>query len=269
MLFLGGDAALDPIAGALRGAGAREGGDPEFAASHILAGWPRLQAEIGERTLPQEVRFEEIGGLSYTKGCYTGQETVARLHFRGHTNRELRGLLWRGPALEGDIMAAADGGGGRGYLGTRPSTGSVGLALIRRDVPGRSRDAAGRRPGRPAAISARSRDPMNFVTGGTGWSAAMHRRAGGTRRPGRALVRPTPEPTCPAPRRGAGPRDSAAAGDLEQPHRLPGWSTRRRIDAPGGEQRSTRIPMSRRLGACRACELGIRLVPCLVHRGLW
>jgi len=137
MLFLGGGTALDPIAGALRGAGARDGGDPEFAASHILAGWPRLQAEIGERTLPQEVRFEEIGGLSYTKGCYTGQETVARLHFRGHTNRDLRGLIWEGaPALEGDIVAAADGK----EVGVITSvldlpTGSVGLALIRREVP--------------------------------------------------------------------------------------------------------------------------------------
>jgi folate-binding protein YgfZ len=137
MLFLGGEAALDPISGALRGAGARDGGDPVFAAAHILAGWPRLQAEIGERTLPQEVRFEEVGGLSYTKGCYTGQETVARLHFRGHTNRDMRGLFWDGAAaLESDIVASADGK----ELGVITSvldlpTGSVGLALIRREVP--------------------------------------------------------------------------------------------------------------------------------------
>jgi folate-binding protein YgfZ len=62
--------------------------------ARILAGWPALGAEIGERTLPQEVRYDEIGGVSYTKGCYTGQETVARVHFRGHVNRELRGLRW-------------------------------------------------------------------------------------------------------------------------------------------------------------------------------
>ena len=36
----------------------------------------------------------QFDGVSYTKGCYTGQETVARLHFRGHTNRRLAGLLW-------------------------------------------------------------------------------------------------------------------------------------------------------------------------------
>ncbi len=60
--------------------------------ARVLAGWPRLAAEIGERTLPQEVRYDEIDGVSYTKGCYTGQETVARLHFRGHANWKLAGL---------------------------------------------------------------------------------------------------------------------------------------------------------------------------------
>ena len=79
-----------------RGRASRRRGRPH--AARILAGWPALGAEIDERTLPQEVRYDEIGGVSYTKGCYTGQETVARLHFRGHTNRELRGLWWRGRA---------------------------------------------------------------------------------------------------------------------------------------------------------------------------
>lgn len=70
-------------------------GDPTLLeAARILAGWPALGAEIGDRTLPQEVRYDAMGGVSYTKGCYVGQETVARVHFRGHTNRELRGLRW-------------------------------------------------------------------------------------------------------------------------------------------------------------------------------
>jgi folate-binding protein YgfZ len=60
----------------------------------LLIGWPSLGREIDERTLPQEVRFDELGGVKYDKGCYTGQETVARLHFRGHANRGLRGLAW-------------------------------------------------------------------------------------------------------------------------------------------------------------------------------
>src|SRR6266702_2093662 len=52
--------------------------------ARVLTGWPRLGAEVDDKTIPQEVRYDEIGGVSYTKGCYTGQETVARLHFRGH-----------------------------------------------------------------------------------------------------------------------------------------------------------------------------------------
>jgi folate-binding protein YgfZ len=60
--------------------------------ARVLAGWPGLASEVDERTLPQEVRLDTIGGVSYTKGCYTGQETVSRLHFRGHTNRGLAGL---------------------------------------------------------------------------------------------------------------------------------------------------------------------------------
>ncbi len=62
--------------------------------ARMLSGWPRLGAEIDDKTLPQEVRFDELEAVSYTKGCYTGQETVARMHFRGHANRWLAGLSW-------------------------------------------------------------------------------------------------------------------------------------------------------------------------------
>jgi folate-binding protein YgfZ len=64
--------------------------------ARILAGWPDLISEVDDRSLPQELRYDEIGGVSYTKGCYTGQETVSRVHFRGHPNRGLRGLLFSG-----------------------------------------------------------------------------------------------------------------------------------------------------------------------------
>jgi len=78
----------------LREAGAHDGSVHTLELARVLRGWPRLGAEIDDRTLPQEVRFDELGGVSYTKGCYVGQETVARLHFRGHANRVLRGLVW-------------------------------------------------------------------------------------------------------------------------------------------------------------------------------
>lgn len=75
----------------------------------ILAGWPSLDAEIGDKTLPQEVRFDDLGGVSYTKGCYTGQETVARIHFRGHPNRRLAGLVWRDAPDPDDAALSLDG----------------------------------------------------------------------------------------------------------------------------------------------------------------
>jgi folate-binding protein YgfZ len=150
--LVGPAATLAPLVRRLVAAGARPGDDRDQQAARILAGWPALGAEIDERTLPQEVRFDEIGGVSYTKGCYTGQETVARLHFRGHTNRELRGLWWRGAG-----GPAPENGGTRAVLVGQREIGSVrsrltvdgrtiGLAVIRREVdPGAEVMAGGRR----------------------------------------------------------------------------------------------------------------------------
>lgn len=75
----------------------------------LLAGWPVLGREIDHRTLIQEVRFDELSGVSYDKGCYVGQETVARLHFRGHPNRTLRAITGVGTApVAGDRVIAGD-----------------------------------------------------------------------------------------------------------------------------------------------------------------
>ena len=88
------------LAAALVGAGAAPASAALLEERRILAGFPRLGAEIDERTLPQEVGLDELGGVSFTKGCYLGQETVARIHFRGHANRRLAGLtLEREPAV--------------------------------------------------------------------------------------------------------------------------------------------------------------------------
>ena len=112
--------AVEPLVARLVRPGAVAGDEGDLHAARLLAGWPALGAEIDERTLPQEVRYDEIGGVSYTKGCYTGQETVARLHFRGHTNRELRGLRWSGPEpLDGRAIVRVREGGGQRPLHAR------------------------------------------------------------------------------------------------------------------------------------------------------
>lgn len=141
----------------LTGAGAHGATADALELARILAGWPRLASEVDEKTIPQEVRYDEIGGVSYTKGCYTGQETVSRLHFRGHANRHLRGLLfesdppsapasgWSAVTQEerevGRVTSIAwlpDGGGS--VLGRW-----IGLAIVRREVPiGATVRAAGR-----------------------------------------------------------------------------------------------------------------------------
>jgi folate-binding protein YgfZ len=148
---------LDSVAGQLINAGAHRASAEGLELARILAGWPRLASEVDEKTIPQEVRFDEIGGVSYTKGCYTGQETVSRLHFRGHANRHLRGLLfetdppaapatgWSAVTHEerdvGRVTSIAwlpDGGGS--VLGRW-----IGLAVVRREVPvGATVRAAGR-----------------------------------------------------------------------------------------------------------------------------
>src|SRR5579884_2410863 len=151
------------IVAALTAAGAVEAGPAVLELARILAGWPALGAEVDDKTIPQEVRYDAIGGVSYTKGCYTGQETVARLHFRGHTNRELRGLLFdaeppaaraapAAPPAGWTAVTALDREVGRvTSLAFVPDTGApgagtwIGLALLRREVaPGAMVRAAGR-----------------------------------------------------------------------------------------------------------------------------
>jgi folate-binding protein YgfZ len=153
-LLLGGAGAVAAAEEALLRGGAARGNDTDLRAARVLAGWPTLGAEIDEKTLPQEARFDEIEGVSYTKGCYVGQETVARLHFRGHANRLLRGLAWQGTeALAGSIVL---GGAGKEVGQVRstlqlPDRG-LALAIIRREIEPGSEVVADGHPARVIAL---------------------------------------------------------------------------------------------------------------------
>jgi folate-binding protein YgfZ len=121
--------------------GAVVAGAAALELARILAGWPRLASEVDEKTIPQEVGYDEIGGVSYTKGCYTGQETVSRLHFRGHANRHLRGLLFEtdspAPAAEGWSAVTEDErdvGRVTSLAWVAGADRWIGLAVIRREV---------------------------------------------------------------------------------------------------------------------------------------
>lgn len=101
----------------------------------LMAGWPVLGREIDDRTLPQEVRFDELHGVKYDKGCFTGQETVARLHFRGHANRTLRAISGVGPPPTTDSIVAGSKEVGRIATLATIDGQWVATAKIRREVP--------------------------------------------------------------------------------------------------------------------------------------
>jgi tRNA-modifying protein YgfZ len=63
--------------------------EEEAERARIEAGSPRWGHELDERVLPAEAGLDETH-VSFTKGCYPGQEPIARLHYRGHVNRRLR-----------------------------------------------------------------------------------------------------------------------------------------------------------------------------------
>lgn len=112
----------------------------------VEAGLPRQGAELSEDVLPPEARLE--GSISYTKGCYTGQEIVARLRSRGHVNHLLVGLRFGGGALPapGTKLRAESAEIGEVTSAVRsPDAGPIGLGFVRvgHDAPGTVLEAAG------------------------------------------------------------------------------------------------------------------------------
>ena len=100
----------------------------------IESGRPRLGIDMGSSTIPQEAGLNERA-VSFTKGCYVGQETVARLHYRGRPNRHLRGLKLGEPASHGDEILLGDKPvGSVGSACVSPTHGAIALALVRREA---------------------------------------------------------------------------------------------------------------------------------------
>lgn len=102
----------------------------------IRAGTPRWGREIDDRILPAEAGLDERA-ISFTKGCYPGQEPVARLRYRGHANRGLRVLEIEGGELPAsDAALSLDGKAvGRVTSAVRDGDRVVALAYVRREVP--------------------------------------------------------------------------------------------------------------------------------------
>ena len=93
----------------------------ELELRRIEAGVPRWGHEIDDTILPAEAGLDTTH-ISFSKGCYPGQEPIARLHYRGHTNRELRVVELDGDATVERVTSEA----------TRPDGSRVALAFVRR-----------------------------------------------------------------------------------------------------------------------------------------
>jgi tRNA-modifying protein YgfZ len=100
----------------------------------VERGRPCYGLDMDDSTIPQEADLNERA-VSFTKGCYVGQETVARLYYRGKPNRHLRGLRLSAPAGTGEELTLASRPVGRlGSVALSPSLGPIALALVRREA---------------------------------------------------------------------------------------------------------------------------------------
>ena len=128
----------DAVLGALLGAGAQPVSETAAEIVRIEHGRPRYGIDLDDTVIPQEAGLNERA-VSFTKGCYVGQETVARLHYRGKPNRHLRGLRTSAPVAPGQELRFGEG----------PS----GVSAARRYLPSwarsRWRSCAGRQPPGP------------------------------------------------------------------------------------------------------------------------
>jgi folate-binding protein YgfZ len=120
---------------ALECAGAAPVSETVVECLRVEHGRPRYGAELDDTVIPQEAGLNERA-VSFTKGCYVGQETVARLHYRGKPNRHLRGVRLSGPAGSGDELSLDGRSVGRlATVAHSPDLGWIALALVRREAP--------------------------------------------------------------------------------------------------------------------------------------
>ena len=127
-------AEAERLRAALLEAGAVEVSPEAAEILRVETGTPRFGAEMGTETMPAEAGIVERA-VSFTKGCYIGQETVARLHYKGKPNRHLRGLRLSAPAAPGAALRLGEKEVGQlGGAVVSPALGPIGLAILRREA---------------------------------------------------------------------------------------------------------------------------------------
>ncbi|HEY3329394.1 MAG TPA: glycine cleavage T C-terminal barrel domain-containing protein [Capsulimonadaceae bacterium] len=129
--------AAEIIAALSANPGVAELDDSTYETLRIESAEPAWGAELTEAVIPLEAGL--LDAISFTKGCYMGQEIIARIHSRGHTNRTLRRLTLAAPANPADKIVAVGGpknGEEVGWLtstATSPRLGPIALAYIRNE----------------------------------------------------------------------------------------------------------------------------------------
>ncbi|MBN9621981.1 MAG: folate-binding protein YgfZ [Actinobacteria bacterium] len=124
----------DKLLAALLEAGAVEVTPEAVEIVRVEAGIPRFGAEMDAGTMPAEAAIVE-DAVSFTKGCYIGQETVARLHYKGKPNKHLRGLKLSAAAAPGATLRLGEKEVGTlGGSVVSPALGPIGLAIVRREA---------------------------------------------------------------------------------------------------------------------------------------
>jgi folate-binding protein YgfZ len=146
---------------ALAEAGARPVGYGAVETLRIEAGRPRFGADLTEDVIPTEA-FEEAGlmdrAISFTKGCYTGQEVIVRIAHRGHVNKHLRGLLLGDAPAPGHRAPVVNPENGKeaGWVTSAafsPMLGqAVALAYVRRELAPGATVRVGGPEGAPATV---------------------------------------------------------------------------------------------------------------------
>jgi tRNA-modifying protein YgfZ len=136
-------AAIDAVRSALEQAGAHPVDEQAAEVVRVEQGRPRYGIDLDDSVIPQEAGLNERA-VNFTKGCYVGQETVARLFYRGKPNRHLRGLRLSEPTGTGAELRVGERVVGTLSSSARsPTLGPIGLALVRREAQPGERIAIG------------------------------------------------------------------------------------------------------------------------------
>lgn len=120
---------MERVLAALDAAGARPADEEELERLRVEHGMARWGRDMNEKTLPPEVNIDEVA-VHYDKGCYVGQEAMAKIKFRGHVNRKLRRLRAQGRVAPGSEVTHE----GAKVGSVTSSTDGFALAVVRHTI---------------------------------------------------------------------------------------------------------------------------------------